>query len=112
MAGQEHRPALSGEATEQVPDPMDPLWVQAIQRLVEHEHAASALRPLDMIPLTDEVETVAVLRRAGIPLPRVIHADREILVVEKEAKEKRAIMRNLQELLREITDRVPRDLER
>ncbi len=26
-------------------------------------------RPLDMIPLTDEVETVAVLRRAGVPVP-------------------------------------------
>jgi 23S rRNA (uracil1939-C5)-methyltransferase len=46
-------------------------------------YAATQLRPLDMIPLTDEVETVAVLRPTGIPLPRVIYEDREILVVDK-----------------------------
>ena len=31
----------------------------------------ATLRPLDMIPLTDEVETVAVLRRIAVPAPRV-----------------------------------------
>jgi 23S rRNA (uracil1939-C5)-methyltransferase len=46
-------------------------------------YAAAALKPLDMIPLTDEVETVAVLRRAGVPVPRVLYEDSEILVVEK-----------------------------
>jgi len=46
-------------------------------------YAATSLRPLDMIPLTDEVETIALLRRAGTPLPRVLYEDAEILVVDK-----------------------------
>jgi 23S rRNA (uracil1939-C5)-methyltransferase len=46
-------------------------------------YATSELRPLDMIPLTDEVETIAVLRRATIPAPRVFYEDDEIVVVEK-----------------------------
>lgn len=50
-------------------------------------YAAATLRPLDMIPLTDEVETVAVMRRAGLPLPRVVHEDAELLVVDKGAHE-------------------------
>ena len=50
-------------------------------------YATSELRPLDMIPLTDEVETVAILRRAPIPTPRVLFEDDEILVVEKGAHE-------------------------
>ncbi len=46
-------------------------------------YATSELRPLDMIPLTDEVETIAILRRATIPAPRVFYEDDEVLVVEK-----------------------------
>jgi len=46
-------------------------------------YAATSLRPLDMIPLTDEVETIAVLRRTGVPTPRVLYEDDEILAVEK-----------------------------
>ncbi|HEX3345263.1 MAG TPA: pseudouridine synthase, partial [Polyangiaceae bacterium] len=46
-------------------------------------YATATLRPLDMIPLTDEVETIAVLRRSGLPLPRVAHDGPELLVVEK-----------------------------
>lgn len=41
------------------------------------------LRPLDMIPLTDEVETIAVLRRLGAPPPRVTYEDDEVVVVDK-----------------------------
>jgi 23S rRNA (uracil1939-C5)-methyltransferase len=47
----------------------------------------STLRPLDMIPLTDEVETVAVLRRIGMGAPRVLYEDDEILIVEKGSHE-------------------------
>lgn len=54
-----------------------------LDHLARLGYAASTLRPLDMIPLTDEVETVAVLRRAGVPMPRVVHSDREIVVVDK-----------------------------
>lgn len=50
-------------------------------------YAATTLRPLDMIPLTDEVETIALLRRAGIPVPRVAYADHEILIVDKSPHE-------------------------
>lgn len=47
----------------------------------------STLRPVDMIPLTDEVETVAVLRRSEPRLPFVAYEDDEILVVDKSAHE-------------------------
>lgn len=43
----------------------------------------STLRPLDMVPLTDEVETIALLRRIGVPTPKVLYEDEEILVVDK-----------------------------
>ncbi len=43
----------------------------------------STLRPLDMIPLTDEVETIAVLRRVGLPAARVAYEDEEVIIVDK-----------------------------
>ncbi len=46
-------------------------------------YSATQLRPLDMIPLTDEVETIAVLRRTPIPLPRIAYEDEEIVIVDK-----------------------------
>jgi 23S rRNA (uracil1939-C5)-methyltransferase len=47
----------------------------------------STLRPLDMIPLTDEVETIAVLRRIGVPTPNVLYEDEEVLVIDKGSHE-------------------------
>ncbi len=47
----------------------------------------STLRPLDMIPLTDEVETIALLRRIGPPAPKVAYEDDDIVIVEKGAHE-------------------------
>ncbi len=47
----------------------------------------TAMRPVDMIPLTDEVETVAVLRRTSVLAPRVVFENDEVLVVEKAAHE-------------------------
>lgn len=47
----------------------------------------STLRPLDMIPLTDEVETIAVLRRICVPTPKVLYEDDEILIVDKGSHE-------------------------
>ncbi len=47
----------------------------------------STLRPLDMIPLTDEVETIALLRRIGAPAPKVAYEDDDIVIVEKGAHE-------------------------
>ncbi len=46
-------------------------------------YATATLRPLDMIPLTDEVETVAVLRRMAVPTPRVVYEDEDVVVVDK-----------------------------
>ncbi|MGA7120637.1 MAG: pseudouridine synthase [Polyangiaceae bacterium] len=46
-------------------------------------YSLSSLQPIDMIPLTDEVETVAVLRRARIAPARVAYADEDILIVDK-----------------------------
>jgi 23S rRNA (uracil1939-C5)-methyltransferase len=46
-------------------------------------YATTSLHPFDMIPLTDEVEAVAVMRRSGIPTPRVLYENGELLVVEK-----------------------------
>jgi tRNA/tmRNA/rRNA uracil-C5-methylase (TrmA/RlmC/RlmD family)/23S rRNA-/tRNA-specific pseudouridylate synthase len=50
-------------------------------------YTTGELRPLDMIPLTDEVETIAVLRRTTIPTPQVLFEDDDIIVLEKGAHE-------------------------
>ncbi len=50
-------------------------------------YGVTTLRPLDMIPLTDEVETIALLRRTGLAIPKVVWEDEEILIVEKGAHE-------------------------
>jgi 23S rRNA (uracil1939-C5)-methyltransferase len=46
-------------------------------------YATTTLRPLDMIPLTDEVETVAALRPSAAPVARVVHQDDEVVIVDK-----------------------------
>jgi len=46
-------------------------------------YGTARLRPLDMIPLTDEVETVAQLRRSSVPRPRIFFEDDTVLIVEK-----------------------------
>src|SRR5206468_4317553 len=50
-------------------------------------YGASALHPVDMIPLTDEVETVAVLGRCQPVRPRVHWEDEDVLVVDKSPHE-------------------------
>jgi 23S rRNA (uracil1939-C5)-methyltransferase len=45
--------------------------------------SATSLHPIDMIPLTEEVETVAVLKPARVPPPRVIYEDQDVIVVDK-----------------------------
>ncbi len=46
-------------------------------------YAPRLVQPLDMIPLTEEVETVAILDAIEPPLPRVAYADDEVAIVEK-----------------------------
>jgi 23S rRNA (uracil1939-C5)-methyltransferase len=50
-------------------------------------YETTSLQPLDMIPLTEEVETVAVLRRAVAPTPAVLYDDEGALVVDKSPHE-------------------------
>lgn len=48
-------------------------------------YVGTTLQPLDMIPLTDEVETVAILRKLHAPPPRILMSFDGIVVVEKGA---------------------------
>jgi len=54
-----------------------------LDHLAHLGYAATSLWPLDMIPLTDEIETVAVLRKASIAPARIAFSDRDVLAVEK-----------------------------
>jgi 23S rRNA (uracil1939-C5)-methyltransferase len=58
-----------------------------LDHLARLGHRATTLSPLDMIPLTEEVETVTALRRAAPPPPRVAFEDEDVVVVEKGAHE-------------------------
>jgi 23S rRNA (uracil1939-C5)-methyltransferase len=49
--------------------------------------SVATLRPLDMIPLTDEVETIALLRKLHPPTPKVMYEDEDIVIVDKGAHE-------------------------
>jgi 23S rRNA (uracil1939-C5)-methyltransferase len=48
-------------------------------------YAAGELQPVDMIPLTDQVETIALLERTTPPPARILYEDEEVRVVEKAA---------------------------
>ncbi|MBI2392964.1 MAG: RsmD family RNA methyltransferase [Deltaproteobacteria bacterium] len=54
-----------------------------LDHFVRLGYAPVLVQPLDMIPLTEEVETVTILRQAPIPPPRVAYSDDEIVIVEK-----------------------------
>ena len=58
-----------------------------LDHLARIGYATTALQPLDMIPLTEEVEVLALLTRAAIPTPRVAYEDDDILVVDKSPHE-------------------------
>jgi 23S rRNA (uracil1939-C5)-methyltransferase len=58
-----------------------------LDHFVRLGYAPTTLQPLDMIPLTEEVETVAILEVAPTPLPRVAYSDDEVVIVEKPAHE-------------------------
>jgi 23S rRNA (uracil1939-C5)-methyltransferase len=48
-------------------------------------YRAETVQPVDMIPLTDQVETVAVLLRGARPDPRTLFEDDDLHIVEKPA---------------------------
>lgn len=45
------------------------------------------ITPLDMIPLTEEVESIAILRRSQPPPPRIMYEDEDVIIVDKGAHE-------------------------
>ncbi len=54
-----------------------------LDHLARLGYRCASAQPLDMIPLSDEVETVAVLRRAPPSAVRVLYEDDRLLFVEK-----------------------------
>jgi 23S rRNA (uracil-5-)-methyltransferase RumA len=54
-----------------------------LDHLARLGYSVQSQQPVDMIPLTDEVETVAILRRTAVPPPRVLYENADILIVEK-----------------------------
>jgi 23S rRNA (uracil1939-C5)-methyltransferase len=52
-----------------------------------HGLALRALTPFDMMPLTEEVESLAILSRAEPPLPEVLHEDEHLVAVVKSPHE-------------------------
>jgi 23S rRNA (uracil1939-C5)-methyltransferase len=46
-----------------------------------------SLQPLDMLPLTEEIEVVAVLRRCAPPAPTLLYADSDVVALDKPAHE-------------------------
>lgn len=50
-------------------------------------HSLAQVTPFDMIPQSDAVETLALLRHSAPPLPRVLHSGDDFLAVEKAAHE-------------------------
>jgi 23S rRNA (uracil1939-C5)-methyltransferase len=66
-------------------------------------YRAASVRPLDMMPLTDEVETVAILDRGPLPAPAILFENDAILVVDKGPHEPTVPQR---ELASSLTDRV------
>jgi 23S rRNA (uracil1939-C5)-methyltransferase len=46
-------------------------------------YAADTVKPVDMIPLTEEVETLVVLRRAAPLRPRVVFEDETVQILDK-----------------------------
>ena len=54
-----------------------------VDHLTRLGFALEELRPLDMLPLTEEIEVVAVLRRSRPPSPSVLYADQDVVALDK-----------------------------
>jgi len=54
-----------------------------LDHLVRLGYVTTTLQPLDMIPLTDEVESVAVLRRGPEAPPKIAFEDDDLLILDK-----------------------------
>ncbi|HKQ70681.1 MAG TPA: methyltransferase, partial [Polyangiaceae bacterium] len=64
---------------------------ETLARDLEHfgrlGYAADGLEPVDMIPLTDQVETVAWLVKSDVAAPRTVFENDDICIVDKPAHE-------------------------
>jgi len=64
-------------------------WPVTLARDLDHfvrlGYRARSIRPFDMIPLSDQVEALAILARSDIPRVRVVDRWGELVVVEKPA---------------------------
>jgi len=58
-----------------------------LEHLARLGYRVRSLLPLDMLPLTEEVEVVALLERAPIPAPEVLHVDASLVALAKPAHE-------------------------
>jgi len=58
-----------------------------LDHLLRLGYRTASVQPLDMIPMTDEVESVVLLRRTPLPRPAVRYEDDSAIVVEKGAHE-------------------------
>jgi len=56
-----------------------------LDHLARLGYRADALHPLDMIPQTDQVETVVFLRQESAPAPRVLFDDGDVVVADRPA---------------------------
>lgn len=54
-----------------------------LSHLTRLGYSASRVQPVDMIPLTEEVESAAFLYREALPTPTVIYEDDDVLVIDK-----------------------------
>ncbi|MDP9036150.1 MAG: pseudouridine synthase [Myxococcota bacterium] len=66
-------------------------FTRDLDHLARLGYATRSVNPVDMIPLTEEIESLAVLRPAPIALPTVRYVDAEILVVDKAPHEPTAV---------------------
>src|SRR6185436_13815005 len=58
-----------------------------VDHLAHLGYRTTKVIPLDMIALTDQIETVAFLEKGDVPSPRVVYDDDDVWVVEKVAHE-------------------------
>ncbi len=58
-----------------------------LDHLARLGYALDELHQLDMLPLTEEVEVVATLRRGPLPAPAVLYQDDELVALDKAAYE-------------------------
>jgi 23S rRNA (uracil1939-C5)-methyltransferase len=86
-----------------------------LEHLARLGYAAEGLAPLDMIPLTEEVETVVVLRASSPPSPVILYEDDEVVVVDKpphepvtpQGEHERSLLVRVQQRVRGSAEAVP-----